>query len=441
MRHTFHANPRTLNPDFRLPFRTGACARLRSGYLRAMPHRRYPLLVALVLATSVFAASDTSSTAPGEGLPDGLDDAWQQRFAAWGLAPAEDEDGDGGTNLAESIAGTDPRDALDWLRVDAFSLDATTATLTFLGERGKEYRIADADSPGGPWLPVPSAVKISTMDHAADSIAVARSPAELRKFFRLEVRDADGNNDGVSDWAEFRRGTDPATLAALHAEFAVGPLEHAILGETFTGGTRFALDRMIVQDGFVLAGPGEEWPQCTWFFDQPPDLRDGDVCVYWAFKTDPAAGEEEGKLYMYLNFTDVPVLTFPEPARIAFNARSRSFSVFYCDPGWQLPNDPDLHVADPPDWFPDAQTVEKLRLIVHWAGGDTVVATPSWWDRQTQQWRSFFLHGAPEAGPVAMPLSIATHLFGHTTFKSIFFQVVTGSPHLDSVLVTVRPPP
>ena len=197
VRHTFHANPRSLNPDFRLPFRTGACARLRSGYLRAMPHRRYPLLVALVLTTSVFAASDTSSTAPGEGVPDGLDDVWQQRFAAWGIAPAADDDGDGATNLAESIAGTDPRDALDWLRMDALSLDATTATLTFLGERGKEYRIADADLPGGPWLPVPGAVKISAMDHAADSIAVARSPAELRKFFRLEVRDADGNNDGV----------------------------------------------------------------------------------------------------------------------------------------------------------------------------------------------------------------------------------------------------
>ena len=133
------------------------------------------------------------------------------------------------------------------------------------------------------------------------------------------------------------------------------------------------------------------------------------------------------------------MLTFPEPARIAFNARPRGFSVFYCDPGWELPNEPEIYVADPPAWFPDAQTVERLRVIIHWAGGDVVNATPSWWDRQTLQWRPFFSRDFPESGPVVMQLSIAGHLLGHTTFKSIFFQVVTGVPQLDNVLVTVQP--
>src|SRR4029078_11605451 len=132
----------------------------------------------------------------------------------------------------------------------------------------------------GMWSSVPGAVKISTAAHDIETLAVARGPGEPPEFFRLEVRDVDSNGDRVSDWAEFQRGTDPATLSALQQEFAVGPLERAILGEPFSDGTRFGLDRMIVQDGFARAGPGEEWPQCTWFFDQPPDLRDGDVCVY-----------------------------------------------------------------------------------------------------------------------------------------------------------------
>ena len=399
----------------------------------------FALLVALAWAMTSLAASDTASIAPGEGAPDGLDDLWQQRFLAWGLDPAGDEDADGATNAAESIAGTDPRDSADRLRLRWLSLDLTTATLGFTGERGKEYRVASTALPGLPWLPVSGALKISAVDHGAESIEVARTAAATQEFFRLEVRDVDADGDGVSDWGEFQRGTDPASLSALREEFAVGPLERAILGETFTEGTRFALDRMIVQDGFVFAAPGEEWPQCTWFFDQPPDLRDGDVCVYWAFKTDASAGEELAKLLMYLNFTDVPVLTYPEPARIAFNARPRAFSVFYCDPGWQLPNDPDIAVGDPPAWFPDAETVEKLRLVVHWAGGDAVVATPSWWDREAQQWRPFFPRHDPEAGPVTMPLTISGHLLGHTTFKSIFFQVVSDAPRLDSVLVTVQP--
>ena len=40
-----------------------------------------------------------------------------------------------------------------------------------------------------------------------------------------------------------------------------------------------------------------------------------------------------------------------------------------------------------------------------------------------------------------MDLSIATHLLGHTTFKSLYFQAYDSYPELDSVLVAVRPMP
>ena len=71
----------------------------------------------ILSANSLAVASDTSSSAPGDGVPDGLDDVWQQRFSAWGIEPSGDDDDDGATNLAESVAGTDPRDAADRLRV------------------------------------------------------------------------------------------------------------------------------------------------------------------------------------------------------------------------------------------------------------------------------------------------------------------------------------
>src|SRR6185503_9934383 len=137
-------------------------------------------------------------------------------------------------------------------------------TLGFIGERGKEYRAASSLLPGGTWSQIPGAMKISGAAHSSESLVVARTPAKAQEFFRLEVHDVDSNGDGVSDWAEFERGTDPATLSALQQEFTVGPLERAILGETFSDGTRFGLDRMIVQDGFVRAEPGQEWPQCAW---------------------------------------------------------------------------------------------------------------------------------------------------------------------------------
>ena len=40
-----------------------------------------------------------------------------------------------------------------------------------------------------------------------------------------------------------------------------------------------------------------------------------------------------------------------------------------------------------------------------------------------------------------MDLSIATHLFRNTVFKSLHFQAYDTYPELDSVLVAVRPMP
>src|SRR4051812_27120437 len=108
-----------------------------------IPHPRCSLLMVcsfgLFLATcpNPLVAGDPSSSAPGAGVPDVLDDVWQQRFSAWGLDPANDEDDDGATNIAESIAGTDPRDAKDRFRVRWLKLDTTSATLGFTGEQGK----------------------------------------------------------------------------------------------------------------------------------------------------------------------------------------------------------------------------------------------------------------------------------------------------------------
>ena len=190
----------------------------------------------------------------------------------------------------------------------------------------------------------------------------------------------------------------------------------------------------------MSGAPNENWGQITYFFDDPPDVRDGDIAVYWAFRTNAAAGAEEGKLYMYLNFTDVPVLTFPEPARIALNVRPSTWCVLYCDPGWQLPNSPELYIYPSAITFPDTQTTEKFRVIIHWAGGDHVTATPEYWDRTVGSWQPFTLRDSPNAGPVVMDLSIGTHLLGNTVFKSVFFQTYGSDPELDCVLITVRPP-
>ena len=388
------------------------------------------------------ANTDAATNAPGDGIPDGLCDVWQNFFDAWGLDPTADSDGDGIANLAESIAGTDPQEPADGFKAASVEMVGDLIVFTFLAEKGKKYRATGSEAPGGStWTPVPGSTFVSTLDHAEKVIAIARPPDSVSKFFRIEAEENDADGDGVSDWAEWRRGTDPDTLAEVNGEFSTDPADRPIFAETFTSGSRFGSDRMFVHGGFVSGILGENWAQVTHFFDSPPDVRDGDIVVYWAFKSVPLAGPEESKLFMYLNFTDVPVLTFPEPARIALNVRPLTWCVLYCDPGWELPNDPELYIDPPVATFPTAQTIEKFRVIVHWAGGDRVTVAPAFWNRTAELWQPFTPRDHPELGPVVMDLSITAHLFGHTVFKSLFFQAYSSYPQLDSVLVTVRPAP
>lgn len=162
----------------------------------------------------VWAISDQYSTGPGEGLPDQIDDLWQAIYNGWGLAPGGDEDNDGCTNLIESIAGSDPRNSGDCLMVGNMVIGGSNILLHFDAKVGKEYQVWESASPGGAapgeegsaWTPVSGASKLATAE-GADLISFAK-PAGNHRFYRLESKDHDTDNDGVSDWAEEKLGSD-----------------------------------------------------------------------------------------------------------------------------------------------------------------------------------------------------------------------------------------
>ncbi len=164
----------------------------------------------LMAALPATAATDFFSTGPGQGAADGLCDVWQQLHGAWGLNPSDDADHDGCSNLTESIAGTNPFDPADCTQVGNMASTPSTLVFQFKPERGKKYQVLESDVPdGGIWTLVNGSTKVSTVSGDSDSIVITR-PGGTKRFYKLEVLNHDSDNDGVSDWAEYKSGTNPA---------------------------------------------------------------------------------------------------------------------------------------------------------------------------------------------------------------------------------------
>ncbi len=171
--------------------------------------------ISMVFSGSAWALVDAYSSGPGVGSADLLDDVWQSTYHAWGMDPNGDDDQDGCTNLQESTLGTDPRNPSDCLKMGKIDAEGESITLRFMAKQGKKYQIWESDSPGGPgpgeegstWVAKVGAFKIADLD-GPDSLVFTR-PTSGAKFYRMQVTDQDGDQDGVSDWAENQMGTDP----------------------------------------------------------------------------------------------------------------------------------------------------------------------------------------------------------------------------------------
>jgi uncharacterized protein (DUF1800 family) len=171
-------------------------------------------LVSLFMSARA-SALDFFSAGPGVGPPDGMSDVWQAKMNAWGLNPNGDEDNDGCSNLVESVAGTDPRNAADCTRVGNITVAGNTLVFHFDAEAGKRYRVVSDDNPTGAFstvvpltAPVSANEYIPTADNPSATVSVTQA-AGNRKFYKLETNDVDSDGDGASDWEERQTGTNP----------------------------------------------------------------------------------------------------------------------------------------------------------------------------------------------------------------------------------------
>ncbi len=158
---------------------------------------RHAGLFALLCVTPLRAILDQNA--------DGVSDIWTAFYPAAGT-PAADPDGDGATNLAESLAGTDPLDPVS--RFGAIPTRSATGELRlrWRGVIGKQYHLETSPDLRN-WAPLAPDFTGQNED-LAPVVRAADSPTAGPQFWRVAVSDRDSDNDGLSDWEEAQRATD-----------------------------------------------------------------------------------------------------------------------------------------------------------------------------------------------------------------------------------------
>src|SRR5215475_11558894 len=137
----------------------------------------------------------------------GMSDVWEQIYNAVAMDPNLDSDGDGVSNLRESIAGTDPFNANSVPRIPTTAHSGSNFSVTLPSELGKQYQLQSAQPQISGWTnwTVESTIIARTGTVVTLTAPIGATP----KFFRVGIADVDTDGDGLNDWEEYQLGLDP----------------------------------------------------------------------------------------------------------------------------------------------------------------------------------------------------------------------------------------
>jgi hypothetical protein len=176
-------------------------------------------LVALLACLSAAAKGDLDLDS------NGLGDVWEAKFGPTVFIPANDDDGDGRTNLEEFEAGTDPTRAEDIFTIREIQATGGDLLLKWSSQTGKRYQLQSTENPGQPgaWDNIPG----QHSGNDGDLTVTLPRPTSGTAFFRVIAADVDSDGDGLTDWEEIQAGFNPNggdDLAALTAALESDPV-------------------------------------------------------------------------------------------------------------------------------------------------------------------------------------------------------------------------
>lgn len=168
------------------------------------PARPVLLLCAVILALlSVRSARAQKLDLNGNGMSD----VWEQIHNAAALNPNQDSDGDGVSNLRESMAGTDPFDPNSYPKIPTTAYTSSNFSVTLPAELGKQYQLQSVQPQTSGWT---NWTVESTIIARTGTVVTLTAPlGATPKFFRVGIADVDTDGDGLNDWEEYQLGLDP----------------------------------------------------------------------------------------------------------------------------------------------------------------------------------------------------------------------------------------
>ncbi len=164
-------------------------------------------LAAFLIMSLVLAPHPRASAVIIDLNNNGMSDIWELIYGL-NLDPAADLDGDGFSNLQESIAGTDPQDSTSFPSVGAAALSGTNLAINVPSTPGKQYSLQSVGLAGPPpwtnWT-----VESSIVARSGTNVTFVTPAAATTKFFRVTVSDVDTGGSGINDWEKYQLGLDP----------------------------------------------------------------------------------------------------------------------------------------------------------------------------------------------------------------------------------------
>ncbi len=233
-----------------------------------------------------------------------------------------------------------------------------------------------------------------------------------------------------------RTADDRDTYSAVRRDFGASAVERPALAlrSKAADGAR---ERSAEEATFRV--PGQKIRESGYVFDQPLDVRSGDILVYWSFRSDRSAGEEESKLTMHLAFTEPTAGGREDRSQVSLTVRPGAACVLGVGGGIEAQGEVEHLVDAPVENFVDPAKPAKFRLLLRWVGGDSVVVEAASWNSRSRRWEAFIPFDRPGAPPLVMELSTVRNLQGTSSFKSIHFETQSVVAVLESVLVAMRP--